>query len=44
MSYERKVGKFWLSAGWKKGFGIGFSIDRYTIFAEFGIFWIGLEL
>lgn len=44
MSYERKIGKVWISAGWKKGFGIGFSIDRYMIFVEFGIIWIGVEL
>ena len=43
MSYERKVGKFWLSAGWKHGFGIGFSIDKHTMFVEIGIIWVGFE-
>jgi len=43
MSYERKIGKFYISAGWKNGFGIGFSIDKYTMFVEIGIIWVGLE-
>ncbi len=44
MSYERKIGKRYFSCGWKKGFGIGFSIDKYLIYFDLGIVWVGLEL
>ena len=44
-TYERKVGKRYLSCGWKtNGFGLGFSVDKYLIFVEIGFLWIGLEL
>jgi len=45
MSYERKIGKRYLSCGFKKwGFALGFSVDRYLIIVDLGFVWIGLEL
>ena len=45
--YERKIGNRgnrWISWGYSKRFGLGFSIDKYSINIDFLCFWIGIEL
>ena len=44
MTIEKKLGSFFFNCGIKNGFGLGISIDRYSISIEFVMFWIGLEL
>jgi len=47
MYYERKLGNKgnrWMSCGYCKRFGLGFSIDRYHINIDFLCFWIAVEL
>jgi hypothetical protein len=47
MHYEHKIGNRgnrWISWGYGKRFGLGFSIDRHSINIDFLCFWIGLEL
>jgi hypothetical protein len=32
-----------MSFGTRKGFGLGFVIDKWTLSIDFGIFWLALE-
>lgn len=40
---EKKINKYWFSAGRKSGFGIGFDISKYFIEIELGFWYVGLE-
>jgi hypothetical protein len=47
MYKERKLGKSgnrWMSYGYSKRFGLGFSVDRYQINVDFLCFWVSIEL
>ena len=44
MSYERKLGKWWLSCGFNyKQVSLGFSISKYMLSIDLVFVWIGIE-
>lgn len=40
---DKRVGRFWCYAGIAKGFALGFSVDKWHIMIDLGIFWFGVE-
>jgi hypothetical protein len=43
-SKEYRFGEFWFYFGFSKRFGLGFSIDKFSINVDFICFWAALEL
>jgi hypothetical protein len=44
MSYERKLGKWWLSCGVSfNQVSLGFSISKYMLSIDLVFIWIGIE-
>lgn len=39
----KRVGRFLAYCGIAKGFAIGFSVDRYHVMIDLGVFWFGAE-
>jgi hypothetical protein len=40
---EKRIGRFWFYGGIVKGLAIGFSVDKWHITLDLGIFWCGVE-
>lgn len=40
---NKRIGRFWLQGGMWQGLALGFSIDRYHLMLDLGIFWFGIE-
>lgn len=40
---DKRIGRLWIHTGVLKGFALGFSIDRYHLMLDLGVFWIGFE-
>lgn len=40
---SKRIGRYYFQTGVLRGIAIGFSIDRYHLMLDFGIFWFGVE-
>lgn len=40
---DKKVGKYWISAGRCSGFALGFNISKYTAGIDLGFWYFGIQ-